>query len=165
MAGIDKEELKKLTPSERIKRLKKIEEESKKEIEEAEKLIHETESQIEKDNIAESVKVPETGPVDISRLFKEEEGLESAVKKSVDEDEKDKSQLYQLAQAYEEVKSMYQSDDKLDEKQLEWIDKLGEKIEKARYETLAKEVANLAVATRSIIYKIRKYHQQEGRFL
>ena len=39
MAKIDKEELKKLTPDERIKKLKELEAESRKEIEEAGKII------------------------------------------------------------------------------------------------------------------------------
>ncbi len=42
MAKLDKAELEKLTPAERIKKLRKIEEENKKEIEEAEKLIIQT---------------------------------------------------------------------------------------------------------------------------
>jgi hypothetical protein len=43
---IDKDELKKLSPEERLKRLKELEEERKKEIEEAEDLIKRTEAEI-----------------------------------------------------------------------------------------------------------------------
>lgn len=168
MAKLDKAELEKLTPAERIKKLRKIEEENKKEIEEAEKLIQRTETEIEREQLAESVKVPETKPVDIGKLFEEEKGsLEATVRHEAPpaEGAKEESRLYQLAQAYEEVKELYQSEEPLSKRQLEWIDKLGERVEKARYETLSKDVANLVVATRSLLYKIRKYHQQESTFL
>lgn len=168
MAKLDKEELEKLTPAERIKKLRKIEQENKKEIEEAEKLIQRTETEIEREKLTESIKVPETRSIDIGKLFEEEkESLEATVRQEAPaaEGAKEESQLYQLAQAYEEVKELYQSEEPLNERQLEWIDRLGERVEKARYETLSKDVANLVVATRSLLYKIRKYHQQESTFL
>jgi len=46
MAALNKEELLKLSPAERIAHLKKLEEEKKKELEEAEKLLKETEKEI-----------------------------------------------------------------------------------------------------------------------
>lgn len=168
MAKLNKAELDKLTPAERIRKLRKIEEENRREIEEAEKLIQRTQTEIEREKLTESVKVPETRAIDIGRLFGEEkESLETTVREEapITEGPKEESQLYQLAQAYEEVKELYQSEEPLNEKQLEWIDRLGERVEKARYETLSKDVANLVVATRSLVYKIRKYHQQEGRFM
>jgi len=158
MAKLDKEELEKLTPAEKIKRLKKLEKENKKEIEEAGRLIKETKSQIEREKIAESVKVPETKPIDIESLFKEEEpSLETTVKKEAPPVEKEEKNLYLLAQAYEEVKGMLYSEERLNERQLEWIDRLGEKVSKAKYETTSDQVANLAVATRTLVSKIKKY--------
>jgi len=167
MAKLDKEELEKLTPAERIKRLKKVEEENKKEIEEAEKLIKQTQAEISREKIAESVKVPETKPIDIEGLFREEPSLETTVREEAPagEEAKEESQLYQLAQAYEEAKEIAYSTEPINQEQLEWVDRLGERVEKARYETTSKEAANLVVATRSLIHKIRKYQQQEGRFL
>jgi len=166
MAKLNKAELEKLTPAERIKRLKKLGEENRKEIHEAERLIKETETQIEREGIAESIKIPETKPVDIESLFREKESLESTVKEEAPAtEEKGESQLYQLAQAYEEVKGMYQSEAPLDGKQLEWVDRLGERVEKAKYDTFTKEAADLVVATRSLVKKILKYHQQEGRLM
>lgn len=161
MAKLNKAELEKLTPAERIKRLKKIEEANKKEIEEAEKLIRQTEAEISRENIAESVKIPETKPIDIESLFREEPTLEATVREEAPaaEEAKEESQLYQLAQAYEEVKGMYRSAEPLNEEQLEWIDRLGERVEKMKYKTTSDQVANLAVATRRLVEKIRKYHQ------
>lgn len=161
MAKLDKKELEKLTPAERIKRLKKLEEENKKEIEEAGRLIKETEAEITREKIAESVAVPETRPIAIEELFKEEKGLETTVKEEAPaaQEEGKESALYQLAQDYEEAKGMLYSSESLNEEQLEWIDKLGERVSKATYESAPDQIANLAVATRTVIQKIRKYHQ------
>jgi len=66
-------EIKKLSPEERIKRLKKIEEENKKEINEAEKLIKDSIREI---NIQEEIKdlpIPQIKAVDIESLFSPEE--------------------------------------------------------------------------------------------
>ena len=138
--------------------MKQLEEENKKEIEEAGKLIKEIQLGVEREKIAEGVAVPETKPVDIGSLFKEEESLETAVKKEAPLDEEGKSPLYQLAQDYEEAREMLYSQEPLNEEQLEWIDKLGERVDKTKYTTKSQELANLAVATRSLVYKIRKYH-------
>ena len=161
MAKLDKEELEKLTPSERIKKLKKLEEENRKEIEEAEKLIKKTEADIERENIAESVKVPDTKPIDIESLFKEGPGLESTVKEGAPIKETEaEGPLYQLAQAYEEARGLLYSNETLNENQLEWIDKLGERVEKMKYQTESDQIANLAVATKSIVQKLKRYHTQ-----
>ncbi len=158
MAKINKEELGKLSAAERIKRLKSLEEENKKEIEEAEKLIHETESQIERDGIAESVKVPETKPIDISSLFAEEQNLEATVKKEATEE--DQGPLYELAQDYEAAKGIAYGGESPSEDQMGWIDQLGERVEKIKYHGTSDEIANLVVATKSLIHKIKKYQMQ-----
>ncbi len=170
MAKLNKAELEKLTPAERIKKLKRLEEENKKEIEEAKRLIKLTEAEISREKIAEAVKVPETKPIDIESLFREEPTLEATVRQEAPatEEAKEESQLYQLAQAYEEVKEMAYSPQSLSEEQLEQlerIDRLGERVEKTKYETFTKEAADLVVATRSLVKKILKYHQQEGRLI
>ncbi len=66
-------EIKKLSPEERIKKLKKIEEENKKEINEAEKLIKDSIKEI---NIKEEIRdlpIPQVKAVDIESLFSPEE--------------------------------------------------------------------------------------------
>ncbi|MBU0628372.1 MAG: hypothetical protein KKC75_04225 [Nanoarchaeota archaeon] len=161
MAKIDKAELEKLTPAEKIKRLKKLEEENKQEIEEAGKLIKETESKLEREKILESVAVPQTKPINIDELFHEEKSLESTVKKEAPKDEKsEEGTLYQLAQAYEEAKDMLYSSAPLSQEQASRVDKLGERIEKIRYYSASDQVANLAVATKTLIHKIKKYQLQ-----
>lgn len=159
MAKLDKEELKKLTPDERIKKLKKIEEENRKEIEKAGELIQKTEAEITRENIAESIKIPETKTIDIEDLFRKEQNLETTVKEEAPSEEKEEGPLYQLAQDYQEVKGMLYNSEDLNENQLEWIDQLGERVEKIKYQSTSDQLANLVVATKSIVHKLKKYHQ------
>ena len=66
-------EIKKLSPEERIEKLKKIEEENKKEINEAEKIIKDSIREI---NVKEKIKdlpIPQIKAVDIESLFSSEE--------------------------------------------------------------------------------------------
>ncbi|MFC1753057.1 hypothetical protein ACFL96_06640 [Thermoproteota archaeon] len=70
----DLDELKKLTPEERVKKLKEIEERSRKEIEEAQKLM--TESMREIEEVGEKkidIPIPQLTSVDVDALFGQEE--------------------------------------------------------------------------------------------
>ena len=72
MSEID--DLKKLPPEERIKRLKEISEKGKKEIEEAQKRIKESEDEAEDNaDMLRKVPIPQIKAVDIESLFSEEE--------------------------------------------------------------------------------------------
>ena len=76
------EEIKKLSPEERIKKLKELEEQHKKELEEAKKLIQESVEEIKRDEIAKQIEIPEQEQVNIDELFVPEgEDLEQAVAK------------------------------------------------------------------------------------
>ena len=79
MAKVDDDELKKLPPAERIKKLKEIEKENQKEIDKAEKLIKKIEDELKTDGLARAT-VPLLEEVDITKLFGEEESLEGKVK-------------------------------------------------------------------------------------
>ena len=82
--AVDLKEIKKLSPEERINRLKKIEEENKKEINEAEKLIKDSIREI---NIQEEIKdlpIPQIKAVDIESLFSPEEKEVFAAKRYKD---------------------------------------------------------------------------------
>jgi hypothetical protein len=65
---IDKEELVKLSPQERIKKLKLMEEDRKKEVDEIEILIKQSMQELKTDKLADDI-APEQRAVDISRLF------------------------------------------------------------------------------------------------
>ena len=67
------DELKKLSPEERIKRLKELEEERKKEIEEAEALIKETNRELAEAEEKQKIPIPEARATDLSTLTTSEE--------------------------------------------------------------------------------------------
>jgi len=72
MAEID--EIKKLSPEARIKRLRKLEEEKRKEIEEAEKLMKESVGELEREErIKKELPIPQMKAVDVGELFTQEE--------------------------------------------------------------------------------------------
>ena len=65
------DDIKKLSPSERIKRLKELEEKRKKEIDEARKMITESEHEIVLEEIKKDIPIPEMTAIDPSTLFGE----------------------------------------------------------------------------------------------
>ena len=154
MPKINKEELEKLTPAEKIKKLRKLEQESKKEIREAEDLIKKTEAAIEREKIAESVQVPETKQVDISELFaKPESALEQAAEEAK-KDLTDDNVKYFVQNAYEGVREALYSESS--EELMNKVNAIGEKLDKVKYMGVNDEIANLAVAAKGMIYKLRK---------
>ena len=93
-------EIRNLPPEERIKRLKEIEEQNKKEIEAAHKLLQESQDEIEEEEKEkERIPIPQVRAVDIDMLVSEEERRIFAtkryvdVKKKPDEENKEKKQL------------------------------------------------------------------------
>jgi len=77
-------EIKKLSPEERIKRLKKIEEENKKEIDEAEKIINDSIREIDFKEKIKDLPIPQIKAVDIESLFSPEEKEVFAAKRYKD---------------------------------------------------------------------------------
>ncbi len=160
--AVDKEELNKLPLRERIKRLKQLEEDRKEEIEEIDSLIKNSEKDLKTEKVAEEVS-PEERDVDISRLFKGEgEELEKTVKKEAPAAEDGEVKYLSMQQAledYEELRDLtYTSiEGGLNENNMESIDKIGERLDKAKYVSASKDVANLLVASKAVLYKIKKY--------
>src|SRR3989338_5706633 len=75
--ALDKKALRKFSPKERLRKLKEIEKEARKEIVEAEELIQIT----EKESVElPDIEIPKIEPVDITKLFEPLHGLESAVR-------------------------------------------------------------------------------------
>jgi hypothetical protein len=80
------EELKKLSPEERIKRLKELQEADKKEIEEAQQLIRESQEQAEhEEELKRQIPIPQLKSIDIESLFTPEEKELFKVKRYVKE--------------------------------------------------------------------------------
>jgi len=81
MVDID-DEIKNLSPQQRIKKLKELEEKNKKEIEKAQKLIKENEEELAIEEKVKSMRIPAEQEVDVTKLFKKgEETLEETVEK------------------------------------------------------------------------------------
>jgi len=110
------DELKNLPPEERIKKLKQLEEQKKKEIEDAQKQIKESEKELtEKHKQKEKIPIPEVASNDIESLSEEEKvivrthrGLKKEKKEEVEEkvlkaEKKEGSDLEQLARERVEI--------------------------------------------------------------
>jgi len=165
MAEFDKKELNKLPLRERIRRLKQLEEDRKKEIDEIDGLIKDSQRDLRSEEVAEEVS-PEAEEVDISKLFRaDEEELERTAREgapAVEEEEGGEARYLSLQQAvedYEELRGLgYASmEGGLSENQMEAIDQIGERVDKAKYTSASREVANLVVASRAALHKIKKY--------
>ena len=154
-------ELRKLKPQDRIKKLKQLEGKRKEEITKIEDLIKDFEKEMKTDSVAEQIK-PETRDVNIAHLFEEEKaGLESAAKKEAPRDDKNSGyipikQLYGDYTALKDIQyaSMTGS---LTPSHLEKMDLIGERLDRTKYHSASQDAANILVASRATLYKIRKY--------
>ncbi len=155
-----KKELKKLTPRDKVKKLKELEEKRKTEITEIGDLIKDSEKELRTEKVAEEI-APRPLEINIGRLFEEEAGrLERTAKEGPRAAE---SRGYipfkQLYSDYAQLQSIVYTSmtGPLTQTQFEAVDRIGERLDRSKYVSASKEVANLLVASRSALYKIRKY--------
>ncbi|MBW2976954.1 hypothetical protein KY347_05915 [Candidatus Woesearchaeota archaeon] len=157
-----KKELRKLRPEERLKKLKNLEDKRKAEIVDIEKLIKDSEKELKTEEFAEEVTPPQD-EVNIARLFEEELAeLESTVKKEAPEPEEENQRYVSFKQAYSDYSELqgiaYASMmGPLTPAQMDAVDVIGERLDRSKYVSASNEVANLLVASRAALYKIRKY--------
>jgi len=161
MADPDIERIKRLRPEERIKRLKELGEKRKSEINKIDDLIKSTESEFNSDKIADEI-APQISPVNIDELFDEVSSPSSALDKDSSEDLAEFTgyrALKQFYSDYTELKDIqYASmNGSLDTNHLEAIDQIGERLDKTKYHSASEDVANVLVASKATLYKIRKY--------
>ena len=156
-----KKELRKLKPQDRIKKLKQLEEKRKEEITEIEGLIKDFEKEMKTETVAGEI-APEARDVNIAHLFEEERGeLESTVKKEAPKE--DKSPAYvsikQLYGDYTSLKDIQYASmtGSLTPSHLETMDRIGERLDRTKYQSASQEVANILVASKATLYKIKKY--------
>lgn len=156
--SIDKKELTKLSPQDRIKRLKLMEEERKKEVVEIEELIKRSMQEIRTEKTAGEV-APEAKVVDISSLF------EDSNKTS-----KETNMSTKMAGGYQAIAETYQAYSKLkgmdnamsmgtslSKEDLAAIGQIGERLIIAeRYMTEGEKSASKLDASRAVLYKLRK---------
>jgi hypothetical protein len=150
--SINKEELKKLSPKERIKRLKELGQERKKEIEETEDLIKRTEAEIEHNKNIPDIEVPEIEPVDISKMFETPEGLETAVKKESPEQEESNIVKYDAAVEFGNRTDYVEPDEH------DWVNfEMNLKVDDTSNYHSATEKAEDLTGSKSALKKIKKY--------
>lgn len=129
----DIEEIKKLSPEERIKRLKKLEEEKRKEIEEAQKLLKESAVELEREEkIKKEIPIPQVKAVDVGELFTQEEKQIFATKRY------EESKLSRAEEAPEEApaaaaektleEEVWKAQPELTQEQIEQQTQYGEKL-------------------------------------
>ena len=163
-----KKELKKLNPRARLKRLKDMEGKKKEEIIRIEDLIKDSEKQVKTEKVAEEI-APKQTRIDLSKLFEEAAGrLEATVKKEAPETERETITYISVRQLYNDYSQLqniaYASMmGSLTSSHMEAVDKIGERLDNTKYESVGKEVANILVASRATLYKIKKYAGLEGR--
>ena len=161
-----KKELKKLRPREKVKKLKELEEKRKTEMTEIEDLIKDSEKELKTEKVAEEI-APKQLEINIGRLFEEEAGrLERTAKEGTRAAEsREYMPFKQLYSDYAQLQSaVYASmTGPLTQTQLEVVDRIGERLDKTKYQSASSEAANILVASRSALYKIRKYAGLEGR--
>lgn len=158
-----KSELKKLKPEDRIRRLKELEEKTKKDIVAIEDLIKDSEKELKSDSFAASI-TPRHEDVDIGRLFEEEQDkLEGTINKNSKIKDSGISTGYlSLQQAYSDYSQLrdiaYASmSGLLTSSHVEVLDRIGERLDTSKYKTASAEVANILVASRAVLYKVKKY--------
>ncbi len=162
MVEFDKKKLSKLSPRERLKKLKQIEEERKSEATEIGSLITESLKEIKTDEFASEI-APDISDVNIGSLFDDgEEKLEKTVKTGAKESDEEPLRYISVKEAYEDYKQIREISyvsimGTMDEGQMEVLDQLGEKLDKTKYVSASTEATNLLVASRTVIDKIRKY--------
>ena len=163
MMDINRKELSRLSPEERLKRLKLMGEDRKKEVNEIEQLIKESMHELKIGKIAEEV-APEQIPVDISRLFGANyTGLERAARKEGNMPAKGTPGYHALTQTYEAYSQLKKLDKNLSlygnlsEEEKSLVGQIGERISRAeKYMPQGEKALSLLDASRAVLYKLKK---------
>lgn len=164
--SIDKKELSRLFPEERIKKLKLMEENRKKEVNEIERMIKESIQELKIDKLAGEV-APEQKPVDISRLFETrgEDALERTARMEAPpaammKGARGYQAITQIYRDYSQLKEFYGAvsmGSSLTKEQIAAIGQIGERISTAeRYMTESEKSASKLDASRMVLYKLKK---------
>ena len=160
--AIDKKELSKLSPEERIKKLKSMEESRKKEVDEIERLIIKSMQELKIGKIAEEV-APGQRAVDISRLFEAGGGsLERTAKQApaLTKGAKGYQAIVQTYEAYSQLQKLdktFSAYGNLTEEQKALVGDIGERLNRAeKYMSEGEKAASKLNAGRAVLYKLRK---------
>ena len=157
-----KKDLIKLRPKARLKKLKELEGIRRAEITDIEGLIKDSEKDVRTEEVAEEI-TPEQEEVDIGRLFREEgEQLERTVREEAPQTDDEDKRYIPFKQVYNDYSTLqdiaYASmEGQLTSEHMEAIDRIGERLDRTKYVSASREVANILVASRATLYKIKKY--------
>ncbi len=164
-----KQELRKLRPGQKLKRLKEFEEKRKSEVGQIEDLIKASEKELKTEKFAEEI-APKQQEINIRSLFEEEGNMleTTARREAPQEKSRGKAEYASFKQVYNDYAQLqgiaYASmSGNITQTHMEAIDEIGERLDKTRYESSSSEVVNLLVASRATLYKIRKYAGVEGK--
>ena len=161
---LNKKELSKLSPEDRIKRLRLMEEERNKEVSEIGRLIKESMQEIKTGKLADEI-APEQKAVDISRLFETtgEQRLERTARKEAPQAIKGASGYQAITQAYEAYTQLQKLDSafsiygSLTQEQKALVGEIGERLNRAeKYMTESDKLASKLTAGRALLYKMAK---------
>ena len=157
-----RKELRKLKLGDRLKRLKALEKKRKSEVLDIGDLIKDSEKELKADEVADEI-IPEQIEVNIQRLFDEGEHLERTAREEAPETtEREEKSYVSLQQAYSDYTRLqdiaYASMmGPITSIQGGALDQIGERLDNTKYQTAGQEVANILVASRAALYKIKKY--------
>jgi hypothetical protein len=157
-----KAELRKLSLRDRLKRLKEIEELRKAEMTDIEKLIKDSEKELKTEEVAEGI-TPKREEINIGKLFEEEgEQLERTIRKEAPEKDEEDFKYISFKQAYNDYSILHDityasMEGELTPEHMETIDQIGERLDRTKYISASNEVADLLVASRAVLHKIKKY--------
>jgi hypothetical protein len=157
-----RKELTKLKPKDRLKRLKEVKQKRRTEIGQIEDLIKNSEKELKTEAVAKDI-TPEQPEINIARLFEEEVAeLELTVREeapNAEINQHDYSAFRQAYGDYAQLKDIVYASmmGPLNTSQLSTVDKIGERLDKNKYQSQSSEVANLLVASKAVLYKIHKY--------
>jgi len=162
------DEIKKLSPEERIRKLKEVTEKDKKEIESAQKLIKQSEAEIEEERrMREQIPIPQVKAVDISELFTQEEKAIYRTKRGVGPEREEEAEEKPLEQAVEE-EEVKLTEEQQKEQQNQYMQALEGKPQENIYNAVAnvigeaKEAGYMTNEQRNFVYAARDVTEERG---
>lgn len=160
MAEESIEEIKKLPSRERLEKLKEYEKKRKEELEEAERLIKQGSEEVRREDVVDKIEVPEQKKINISDLFESnDKSLEAVIGREAPEKLDDDTIKYELNLDYQLIAK--QLDAGAPEYQMQRTaqrveERINEMLEKFDYANMSKDVTNQLVATKSVLYQMKK---------
>lgn len=149
MAQFNKDELLKLSPRDRLAKLRELEKEMNQEKEETESLLQDTLVQLQNLEVIENIEAPQPEPMDISKLFAPEEGLEASVSQ-VSGEENNGVSMYMVS-TYEGGNLAHHVQERIDDEKIE------DTLYNARHASESKNVSESTDASKNVVESIKKY--------